>query len=168
MRKLPKTAIAAIFALCPAAPAQAAEILETLDGKWSGSGWARHKPGAERETVRCRISGIYRQTDRRLTLKGKCASPGRSGRLDGYVEPVDKADTYAGRWSNPFGAGSTMVHGRNRGDAITFRFKFRDRETDETVNGIMVWTVRADRFTIATGDVSGGKAAILSEIEFQR
>ena len=154
--------------LFPMGPAWAVDSLEVLSGKWTGTGWALQAAGSERESVRCRVTGTYRKDIDRLTLSGKCASPGRTGRIDAYVEPLDKPGRYTGRWSNPFGAGSTMVNGIGRDNTITFRYSVRDPETEEKSNGIMVWTISPDRFAIASADAAAATPVTLSEIEFSR
>ncbi|WP_136658050.1 hypothetical protein [Nitratireductor sp. XY-223] len=160
--------IVVLACLMPLTPARAVDSLEALAGKWTGSGWAREAAGSERESVRCKVTGTYRKDIERLTLTGKCASPGRTGRIDGFVEPLEKAGRYTGRWSNPFGAGSTMVNGVSRDNTITFRYRVRDPKTEETSDGIMLWTISPDRFAIASADANSRTPVTLSEIEFSR
>ncbi|MDA4845424.1 hypothetical protein [Hoeflea poritis] len=157
-----------LVCLAPLDAAWAVDSLEVLSGKWTGSGWARQAAGSERESVRCRVTGTYRKDIDRLTLSGKCASPGRTGRIDGFVEPLDRPGRFTGRWSNPFGAGSTMVNGVSRDNTITFRYSVRDPKTEEKSNGIMLWTISPDRFVIASADADTAPPATLSEIEFSR
>ncbi|WP_419907015.1 hypothetical protein [Hoeflea sp.] len=163
-----KLFIAFFVCLFPLSSAWAVDSLELLSGKWTGTGWARQAADSERESVRCRVTGTYRKDIDRITLSGKCASPGRTGRIDAFVEPLDKPGRFTGRWSNPFGAGSTMVDGVSRDNTITFRYSVRDPKTEERSNGIMLWTIAPDRFAIASADADAATPVTLSEIEFSR
>ena len=148
-------------------PARADEFLSSLDGSWSGSGWAKRNSGSPREVVRCRIKNTYVDASQRLVVIGKCAVPGRKFDLSGTVSARDGSNEINGRWSNPFGMGSTRVNGRRSGDQILFTFRAKDPETKTLVNQAMKWIRSGEGFSITTlnleenGDVS-------SKIEFRR
>lgn len=147
--------------------ARADGFLSSLDGRWSGSGWAKRNSGSPREVVRCRIKNTYVDASQRLVVTGKCVVPGRKFDLSGTVSARDGSNEINGRWSNPFGMGSTRVNGRRSGDQIRFTFSAKDPETKMLVDQAMKWIRSGEGFSITTlNQEENGEA--LSKIEFRR
>lgn len=157
-----------LAAVLVAAPASADPLLDRLAGKWRGGGTGRAEPGAPLEAVRCQIENVV-GAGGRFAVAGKCAVPGRTGKVRAFVEPVPGAGTYRAEWSNPFGAGFISLRGRPSGDGIRFTFIMRHPETDERLRGTMEWRIRGSAFVIATAVAAEGKPAeSLGEMTFER
>ncbi len=151
-------------------PATAETILAPIDGPWTGSGWVKRSVSGAPEAIRCRITANYQRNNRRLALNGKCASPGKAVKVEGYIDELEGGKAYAGVWSNPFGAGARDIRGLRNGDIITFQVRGKDPETQQDVSATMTWHLSPDEFTIASsGTVDDtGESADLSEITLKR
>ncbi len=136
-----RTALALAATIFAVSPAIADPLLQSINGQWAGSGWAKRSHGAPRETVRCRITNTYQPDKRRLWIDGKCAAPGRASKVRGYIDELEGTSSFSGRWSNPFGAGSTVIRGRQSSNRIKFRFRIKDPETDQAVAREMIWRI---------------------------
>ena len=158
--------ICALHIMMPA-PAHSDPFLNSMDGQWSGAGWAKMTPASEREAVRCRVKNTYAASDQRLVFNGKCAVPGKRFNLNGDVSALDGTNVIKGRWTNPFGIGSALVNGRRNGDRVYFTFRVKDPETNRSIERGMSWTRRKDGFSITTHDLENDRAD-LSQIEFKR
>lgn len=152
------------------APATAETILAPIDGPWTGSGWVKRSVSGAPEAIRCRITASYQRNNRRLALNGKCASPGKAVKVEGYIDELEGGKAYAGVWSNPFGAGATEIRGLRNGEIITFQVRGKDSETKQDISATMIWRLSPDEFTIASsGTVEDtGETANLSEITLKR
>ena len=54
-------------------PALPNDLLQAMDGRWKGEGWAKRTADGAREVVRCRLSNSYFPNSRELVITGKCA-----------------------------------------------------------------------------------------------
>ncbi len=148
-----------------ASPVPAADQLAALGGQWTGTGWAKRTTNGPRETVRCRISGKYVLPGRQLFVTGKCAVPGRKFNLKGTVSSEVDGGTIRGRWSNPFGAGSASVRGRQSGNRVFLDFRAPHPDTKEKVLQQMEWQIADNAFAITTRLHDG---QVMSELKFSR
>jgi len=149
------------------APARSDTLLAAIDGAWKGSGWVKRSAASPREAVRCRIATEYAEIGQRLTVSGKCVTPGKKVDLDGMIASADGRSRYVGRWSNPFGIGSAAVHGTRQGQSINLRFTAKDPETNESVDQAMTWRITEREFTMSS-HANAAKDQVLSSIVFRR
>lgn len=150
MSRLSKTLLASTLLACTLGSASASEFLASLNGSWKGTGEARPASNQPRETVRCRVKNSYVVASKRLVVRGLCAVPGRKFDMKGTVSSDPDSDQISGRWSNPFGAGSTSVRGRQTGDIIQLNFVGRDEQTGKKQNQEMIWRLVKGGFEIVT------------------
>jgi hypothetical protein len=148
--------IAAIL-LMQAGSAHAQNVFTSLEGSWTGNGWAIRKPGAPREAVRCRIRVRLSESDTRVDISGQCASPGNRSSVNGYLKRQPNG-TYTGRWSNPRGLGTVGLSGTGSGERITLRFDAEDPDTGEPISGTMNWTFGGAKFSISGTLKAAGSA----------
>lgn len=146
-------------------PASAEPTFVDAAGRWSGAGWVKRDGDASKDAVRCRITSSYEAP--RLSIDGKCAVSGTNFPVKGYVD--EASGRFTGRWYNPFGADTAAVSGRRKGDTVDLRFQFRDKDSDETVDGTLVWKLGTDELVLSSAaKAPGSKAEPLSRIVFTR
>ncbi len=156
-----------IVALWAAPPALSSELLSSMKGSWIGNGWVKRNPGGPRETVRCRITNHYVTAGRRLVVSGKCAVPGKKFELKGTVSANLSGTRISGRWSNPFGIGSTSVEGTLFANQAFLDFKAPLDGSKKPVRQQMIWQKKSRGFTI-TNQLSGTGQSKLGSIEFEQ
>ena len=154
----------ALCALC--APARSDSFLLELDGRWTGSGWAKQTAHSEKQAVRCRISGRYRQRAEQLSISGRCAGGGRSIAIQGRVSRTGTA-IYSGTWSGLSGGEPRTVRGHRRGNAIRFSWTEVDRKTGKFVRNRTTWRVMNGQF-ILTLHQKGAENRKLADVVFSR
>lgn len=145
----------------------ASDVLARMNGEWQGRGWVQRTLDGPRETIRCRTKNSYIDVSRRLVVKGLCALPGRKFKMEGTVSRAGDTNRISGRWSNPFGVGSTSVDGTENGDSVTVAFSARDRETGELLQQSMDWTTSDVGFQMTVRTLEGEQFQ-RSSVEFKR
>ena len=148
-------------------PALSDPFLNSMEGQWTGAGWAKKTPDSEREAVRCRVKNTYAAGNQRLVFNGKCVVPGKRFNLNGDVSALDGTNVIKGRWTNPFGTGSALINGRRNDDRVYFTFRVKDPDTNKSIERAMSWTRMNDGFSITTHDLEDNGSE-LSQIEFKR
>lgn len=155
-----------IAALVVASPA-AADPLADMEGRWSGSGWARETPGGPQETVRCQITNIYDAATLTLTLSGQCVVPGRRLTISGTLTGTDGEERITGHWSNPDGIGRARVVGVQRDGIVAFNFNATDPGTGETLAQNVEWRILGDSLRLRSTD-RDDPSLEMSDIPFSR
>lgn len=156
--------LAALVA-CVASPITA-EPLVKMEGTWRGSGWAKQTPDGPQETVRCKITNIYTSDTMTLSLKGRCAVPGRQLTVAGKLTGAQSSDRITGRWFNPDGIGSVPITGAARADSVAFTFRASDPVTGQSLAQNVEWRVRGDALMLRSSDRATGN--MMSDITFTK
>ncbi|WP_350333578.1 hypothetical protein [Coralliovum pocilloporae] len=161
--------LALLLMLVPVS-ASADAFLEQLAGSWTGKGWARAEPDAAKEAVRCRISNRIQGRTGALFVNGKCATAGKSFKINGQLQSVSGGTAYTGNWTNPNGIGGITVNGKRRGQTVTLSFRTKLPETGEHFSGQISWTVAQSKVTLSTRGTfaTSGKSGRLSQISFRK
>lgn len=126
----------------------ASEMLKSMDGNWTGNGWAKRTARGPREKVRCRVRNDYIDAGRRLVVSGSCAVPGKKFDMNGTVSANVDGTLVKGRWSNPFGVGSTAVNGSLSESNALLSFSGPLRGSKKSVPQQMVWNRNTNGFVI--------------------
>jgi hypothetical protein len=142
-----------------------ADPMAEMQGAWNGSGWARETPDGPQETVRCRLKNTYDADV--LTIKGRCAVPGRKLTLSGEIKSDAGSEEITGHWFNPDGLGSVRIKGVQRGDILAFTFRAKDPETGRDIAQDVEWRVSSDGLRLRATDRSNPDA-MMSDISFKR
>ena len=154
-------AAAALTLLASAPPALAADAaLQPAAGTWSGKGWVKKEPGAEKDIVRCRVTSSFEAP--RLSIDGKCAASGTNFPVKGYVEEAGSG--FTGRWYSPTSSAVAPVQGAREGESVRLTFTFPAREDRGPVTGQLEWTRGADEMVLTSFTKNGE----LSHIAFER
>ncbi len=143
------------------------DLLEKMDGRWKGKGWAKRDVDGAREVVRCRLHNKYFPKKAELLVSGKCVVPGKKFDLKGAVAAQDGSMVVTGRWANPLGFGSTSVKGTHQGNRVVLNFSAPDPKTKKNIKQQMDWQISASGFRIINRVRDGGKDT-LSDLKFRR
>lgn len=143
-----------------------AQPLPAMEGTWRGSGWAKQTPDGPQETVRCQITNTYDSNTITLSLKGRCAVPGRKLTVAGKLTGAQNSERITGRWFNPDGIGSVPITGAARVDSVAFTFRARDPDTGRSLAQNVEWRVTADTLTLRSSDRA--KGTMMSDIAFTK
>lgn len=162
---MPRPDLACLILLCLAAGARA-DPLPAMAGDWTGGGWARQRTDGPQETLRCRLGNRYDAEQRRLSIAGTCAVPGRKLKIEGMIAGAG-GDKVRGYWSNPFGAGRTDVSGTIRGDDVYLVFRAPDPEGAGEISQLLRWRVTGQGVTLTSRDRGEGETP-MAEIAFTR
>lgn len=167
MRSISVTAMACLLALCQ--PAAADTLLEGLDGRWTGSGWAQPAADAAKEAVRCKLVVTLSASRDRADLRGKCATPGNRYDLRGFFKRQSDG-SYQGQWSNPRGEGAVDLTGRRDGDRLVMDYDGRHPENKHRIRGTMTWLIAPDAVVLSNRltDVTEGVTWETSAMTFAR
>lgn len=161
--RLALTLAAALALSLPVTPARAdaAAFLESLQGKWRGSGTVR-TPRGRQVRARCGLTNSWADNLRRLTLSGRCASTQGARAVRGSLTASKDGDAISG---SAFGsvAGARVVstssrYSRNR---ITITSRVVDTRVGRTARTRTVITGGRSRFTanVSVDEGSGFKRA---------
>lgn len=142
-----------------------ADPLPDMAGPWVGSGWARQIAGGPQEAVRCQIDNTFDPSAVRLSIKGRCAVPGRRFDIDGALIAQDNGRV-RGHWSNPDGPGRTAISGQIDGDAVHFTFRATDPASGTDVSQVSTWRLDGDVLSFLS--VIRSDCDPMSSIEFHR
>lgn len=167
MKSLPITAMACLLTL--SGPAIADTLLEPLDGRWTGSGWAQPAADATREAIRCKLVVTLSASRDRADLRGKCATPGNRYDMRGFFTRLSDG-TYKGQWFNPRGEGAVDLTGRRDGDRLVMDYDGRHPDTKHRIQGTMTWQIAPDAIVLSNSltDVTEGVSWETSAMTFAR
>ncbi len=157
----------AVVVLIACAGTASADPLSDMAGDWSGAGWARETPELAEETVRCRLQNSYDAEQARLSVKGRCAVPGRQIDLSGQITAESASDRITGRWSNPDGPGSVALNGVMRDDLVAFTFVAKDPATGRNLAQNVEFRLTGDALRLRASDRDRPDVA-MSDITFTR
>ena len=158
-----------VAALVLSGQATADELLARLDGRWTGSGWAQAAEDAARDVLRCKLALTLSASATRIDIRGKCATPGKSYDMRGFVARRDDG-SYSGQWSNPGGEGAANLSGRRSGETLVMRYDGRHPDTKRRIAGTMTWRIGKDGFSLSNSvtDVASSATWRAGEMTFKR
>ena len=151
----------ALMAALLALPVQASDRLAEGAGAWTGSGTGRPAANAPAEPIRCRLDNSYDESVGRLILSGRCAFPGQTSRVEGFVE-AGSGGSYTAQW-RVLRRGTTL-NMAGQGDDNRIRFTY----ATEDGTGAMIWLFSGGGFTITDFNTSGGGSEQVGQIRFTR
>lgn len=166
--KRPLSLAAGLLALAiTVMPAHADDLLSAMEGSWSGSGLARVTPDAQTEPLRCRLSNSFMAQGERLTISGRCATPGQTTTVEGWIEPASTSGSYRGQWMDLFGGGTVAFTGSSSGNTISTQYTRTDRDTGQPVPGWTVWNIDGTSLTVQNYRQSDGRRVETGRVDFQ-
>ena len=145
----------------------ASDMLASMKGDWVGDGWATRTADGPKEGVRCLLKNSYIDISQRLVVKGICAVPGKKFKMNGTVSGEKESNQIKGRWSNPFGIGSTAVTGEEIENTITLNFTARHPDTGKPSEQIMQWKPIEDGFELTT-QLNDDEQTQINNLTFKR
>lgn len=165
--KLPLSLAAGLLGLVVTImPSHADDLLSAMEGSWSGSGQARNAPEAQTEPLRCRLSNSFLEQGERLTLSGRCATPGQTTTVEGWIEPVSASGSYRGEWMDLFGGGTVAFTGSSNGNTISTQYTRTDPDTGQPVAGWTVWNIDETGLTVQNYSQSDGRRVETGRVDF--
>ena len=149
--------IAFLALALPSAPAHAnaSSFLESLKGKWRGTGTVRTQRGRT-VRARCGLTNSWADNMRRLTLSGRCASTQGARPVRGSLTASRNGSAISGSaFGSVAGARVVSTSSRYSGNRITITSRVVDTRVGRTARTRTVISGNRNRFT-ATVSVDEG------------
>lgn len=124
-------ALLAGAAIAPApAHADASGFLKSIEGSWKGRGTAKLPGRGDSESVSCRVTSSYAESETALQVKGDCATTQAKTPVNGKI--THNGDTVSGSLLNGVG-GATMTksEGKVKGNQLVVLSNFVDDRTGQ-------------------------------------
>ena len=146
--------------------ANAQSLLAKADGSWQGSGWFRQEPGGPKRATKCRFTMKYSDKKSMLTITGKCAGGGRSGRVTGSITERT-ARNFTGQWRATRGVIAKNMKGRQSGNRVTLTWLAKPEGSQSLLPFSAQWMITEKKISLS---ISGGKGegARLSSLTMRR
>lgn len=150
----------------PASFADESQFLQSLEGKWSGTGSVKVRTNKPDIKVRCNIDTST--TDSSLSLDGKCTGMLVVSKKIGANLKVNGA-SYAGSYVGA-ASGTANLNGKRAGNAINLGVKWAKEINGDRTARMTVEKVGENglRLTTVDKDPETGKSVVTSQINLKR